>query len=396
MLNIGENQPDLKSAKSSSERNRILFVDDEQNVLDGIRRQLRRQFNIDVALGAEEGLRRLELDSSYAVVVSDMRMPGMDGIHFLNRVKQISPNIIRMMLTGNSDQQTASDAVNKGSIFRFMNKPCSVETLVSNLEAAFRQFELINAEKELLEKTLKGSIEVLVDILALTNPEAFSRAERIKYYVSNSVQKMGRDDVWKFEVASMLSQIGYVTIPPDIMEKSFAGEELTPAEQAMIAGHSNVASQMIDKIPRLEEIGQMIALKDSVGSEDAAENAVILGAQLLRAVIEFDQLLLRGARPYQALHQMRESTTPFSTAIMKLLEDIQPPVIEKTVKRILISNLRVGMTLAEDIRSTSHALIVSKGQVVSALMHRRLENFRQQNAISDTIRVYEARQMFIG
>ena len=372
----------------------ILFVDDEQNVLDGIRRQLRKQFDIDTALGAQEGLQRLNNGLSYAVVVSDMRMPGMDGVEFLNRVEQASPNTVRMMLTGNSDQQTAIDAVNKGNIFRFMNKPCSVETLVVNLEAAIRQYELINAEKELLEKTLKGSIEALVDILALTNPLAFSRAERIKYYTTHSAQILNLSDRWKFEVAAMLSQIGYVTIPTDIMEKSLAGEELTEEEQTMIAGHSKDACQMINKIPRLEDISKMIALKDSIDDQEPAGDAVILGGQLLRTAIDFDKLISRGARPYQALHAMQESAVPYSSSIMKSFEDIHPPSLEKTICCIQICDLRIGMVLAEDIRSNSNAMIVSKGQVVSGLMHRRLENFLQQKAIDNKVRIYEERQVF--
>lgn len=373
---------------------KILFVDDEQNVLDGIRRQLRRQFDVETALGPEEGLKRLDDGESYAVIVSDMRMPNMDGTTFLSLVGQRSPTTVRMMLTGNSDQQTAIDAVNKGNIFRFMNKPCSLEVMTANLTAALRQFELVSAEKELLEKTLKGSIEVLVDILALTNPVAFSRAERIKYYISQCVQLLGRHDAWKFEVAAMLSQIGYVTVPTEIMEKSFAGEDLTKVEQDMIAAHAKEAYQLIDKIPRLEEIGNMIAIKDSVSKEDGGGDAVVLGGQLLRAIIEFDKLLLRGARPYQALHAMQQGANPFNCDILKLLENIQPPEIEETVSCIMIEELRIGMTLAEDIRSSNNALIVSKGQVVSGLMQRRLENFLQQKAISSKVRVYEERQVF--
>ncbi|MDF7808019.1 response regulator [Pontiellaceae bacterium B12219] len=375
-------------------KNRILFVDDEQNVLDGIRRQLRRQFNIDTALGPDEGLSYFEEGRSYAVVVSDMRMPNMDGISFLNRVRRISPSTVRMMLTGNADQKTASDAVNKGNIFRFMNKPCPTETMAMHLNDALLQFELVNAEKELLENTLKGSVEVLVDILSLTNPVAFSRAERIKYYMSQCVQALGRHDCWKFEVAAMFSQMGYVTIPTDIMEKSFAGMELTDAESAMIAEHAKDTYRMIDKIPRLEDVGKMIEVMDSGACGEYEEDAVALGGQLLRTIIEFDKRMLQGARPYQALHAMRQSTVPFNERLLKLLEEVQPPQIEKTVKCILIEDLHVGMVLAEDIRSNSNTLIVSKGQSVNGLMQRRLANFLQQKTIGNKVRVYEERQVF--
>ncbi|MDZ8117275.1 HD domain-containing phosphohydrolase [Pontiella agarivorans] len=375
-------------------KNQILFVDDEQNVLDGIRRQLRRQFEIDTALGPDEGLRYIEEGKSYAVVVSDMRMPGMDGISFLNRVAQLSPFTVRMMLTGNADQKTASDAVNKGNIFRFMNKPCPTETMSMHLKDALLQFELVHAEKELLEKTLKGSIEVLVEILALTNPVAFSRAERIKYYMSQCVLALGRHDLWKFEVAAMFSQMGYVTIPTDIMEKSFAGMELTDTESAMITEHAKDTHRMIDKIPRLEDVGKMIEVMDSDDCGECEGDVVALGGQLLRTIIEFDRLMLQGARPYQALHTMRQGAVPFNERLLKLLEEVQPPQIEKTVKCIHVQDLHIGMVLAEDIRNTSNTLIVSKGQSVNGLMQRHLGNFLRQKTIGEKIRVYEERQVF--
>ncbi len=374
--------------------NSILFVDDEQNVLDGIRRQLRKQFNVDTALGPEEGLKRISNEVDYAIVVSDMRMPGMDGIAFLNRVEQAQPNTIRMMLTGNADQQTAIDAVNKGNIFRFLNKPCPLDRMVFNLEAGIRQYELVNAEKELLEKTLKGSIEALVDILALTNPTAFSRAERIRYYASQSIEVLQLHNAWKFEVAAMLSQIGYVTIPTEILEKSLAGEILTDEEHNMLANHAQEACQMIEKIPRLEEVSQMIALKSEIDDRNANGDPIILGAQLLRVVTAFDKLLSRGARTYQALTTMKESSVPYNSDMLNSLEHVQPPSLEKTICSIPISELRTGLVLAEDIRTGNNALIVSKGQIVSSLMRSRLENFLQQNAIGNKVRVYEERQVF--
>ncbi|MDH3748454.1 MAG: response regulator [Gammaproteobacteria bacterium] len=104
--------------------NKILFVDDEPNVLQSIRRSLRKQFDLDTAEGGEEALRMLKANGTYAVIVSDMRMPGMNGVELLSQARKDSPDTVRMMLTGNADQQTAVDAVNHGDIFRFLNKPC--------------------------------------------------------------------------------------------------------------------------------------------------------------------------------------------------------------------------------------------------------------------------------
>jgi len=102
---------------------KILLVDDDCNILDAYRRSLSREFLMETAVGGEQALKLLAQDDPFAVVVSDMRMPGMDGIQLLNTIKSQSPDTIRVMLTGNADMDTAIKAINEGSIFRFLNKP---------------------------------------------------------------------------------------------------------------------------------------------------------------------------------------------------------------------------------------------------------------------------------
>lgn len=120
---------------------RILLVDDEPGLLSGLRRRLRGQYAVDVAGSGMEALARVREQGPYAVVVSDMRMPGMDGAELLEQVARHAPDTVRIMLTGNSDQQTAVDAVNRGRVFRFLNKPCPPGALELALDeglAAYR------------------------------------------------------------------------------------------------------------------------------------------------------------------------------------------------------------------------------------------------------------------
>ena len=94
---------------------KILLVDDETSILDGYRRSLSRQFPMETALGGEQALKLAAENGPYAVVVSDMRMPGMDGVQLLSKIKALSPDTIRVMLTGNADMDTAVNAINEGS-----------------------------------------------------------------------------------------------------------------------------------------------------------------------------------------------------------------------------------------------------------------------------------------
>jgi DNA-binding NtrC family response regulator len=135
---------------------KILFVDDEVQVLEGFQRLLHNTFQIETAAGAAEALKKLRKSKEYAVVVCDMRMPDMDGVHLLQKLKVDFPDVVRIMLTGNSDQQTAVEAVNEGNIFRFLNKPCGKDALVKALSAALIHYKIANNKEDLLDKARYG------------------------------------------------------------------------------------------------------------------------------------------------------------------------------------------------------------------------------------------------
>ncbi len=372
---------------------KVLCVDDEQRVLDAYKRTLRKVFDIETELGGQQGLEAISERGPYAVVVSDMRMPGMDGIQFLSKVHELAPDTVRMMLTGMPDQQTAINAVNEGNIFRFLTKPCSPETLAKALAAGSRQYALITAEKELLENTLKGSIKVLIDILSLTNPAAFSRCMRIKHYVVQIVDALQLTDTWQYEVAAMLSQIGYVTVPSETLERVIAGEKLSESEQGMVNSHPEVAGNLIANIPRLEVIAEMIVhqdcsfdkVKDSEGLKD---DPAIIGARILKTAIDFDTLLSGGATPGSAIKALRRRLRKYDPSILGVLGRVKVPTFEKAIKSRKVTELVNGLVLAEHVRTKTGMLVVTSGQEITDVVRRRLENFSLQGNIEETVRVY--------
>ena len=118
---------------------KILFVDDDINVLNGFKRTYRKKYDVTIATSGEEGLRLIkEAKEEFAVIISDMKMPEMNGIEFLTEVKRLVPDSIRIMLTGNVDLSTAIHAVKEGNIYRFLTKPCKQEILISTIEAAVK------------------------------------------------------------------------------------------------------------------------------------------------------------------------------------------------------------------------------------------------------------------
>ena len=162
---------------------RVLCVDDEPEILEGLRDILRRRFTVVTATSGRDALALVEEHEPFVAIVSDLTMPGMDGAHLLEAVRRVSPDTVRLLLTGTADLGIAIDAVNRGQIFRFLVKPCPLDQLVAALDAAVDQHRLVTAERVLLEETLAGSVQALVDVLGLASPKAFGRASRLKAYV---------------------------------------------------------------------------------------------------------------------------------------------------------------------------------------------------------------------
>lgn len=370
---------------------KILFVDDEQYVLDSMRRQLRRRFNIITAISGEEALRKCKEEGPFAVVVSDMRMPEMDGVELLAIIKDLYPDTTRLMLTGNSDQETATEAVNKGQIFKFLNKPCPIPVLVTSLALAVRQHKLVTVEKDVLDKTLKGLVKVLSELLSFTNPLAFSSGLRIRSLVLQVAEKMSVENLWQLEIASLMCQIGCVTLPAEIITKQYSNMELTESEQLMFASHPTIGSQMLENIPRLEGVSQIIhnQFKDygEYNSETEEDDEVGLGAQILRSVFDYDLLIYQGISHLDALRQMKERAKAHNPSVLKHLRDIPPPESFVQVANLRVKELLVGMVVEEDIFSKNETLVVPKGIEITVPVLQGIVNFSRQIGIKEPIKI---------
>ena len=372
---------------------KVLFVDDDVNVLSGLKRGVRKQFEAAFATSGHDGLVLLAETGPFAAVVSDLRMPSMDGIEFLSRVREQSPDTVRLMLSGYADVDAAILAVNEGNIFRFLTKPVQNDMLVKSLQAALELYSLITAEHELLCKTLTGSVDVLIDVLSLINPVAFSRGSRLKRYVRHITTRLQIPDAWQILLAAKLSQLGCVTLPPDTLDKVYASLPLSAEEEEMFASHPQVAHQLLVNIPRLESIADMIARqlepfnKDNSGKPPKDRDVVTLGAHILKVALDFDKLIISGATAKAAIKQLREHPDQCDPAIVNVLEDLEMVPDEMAIRSVNLRDLRTGMMLYEDIRTTAGTLLVAKGQGVNFTVLERLRHFAKTIDIVEPVRV---------
>jgi response regulator RpfG family c-di-GMP phosphodiesterase len=365
---------------SAVEKPRILLVDDEPSLLDGLRRQLRRDFTVETAVGAAKGLFALKPNEPFAVIVSDFLMPGINGAEFLAAAAKAAPTSTRMLLTGHTSLADAAVTVNQGRVFRMLLKPVDTETMTAALRDCVTQHRLVVAERELLERTLQGSVKALSDVLSLASPTAFGRASRMRRVASAILDIVDVEDRWAVELAVEMAQLGIVSLPPSVAGKLDTGAELTPAEQAMVEELPAVAEQLISPIPRMTPVAECIHYSrkgyDGSGApaDGVAGERIPFGGRLLRLVQDHDALLLQGMSPTVALATLRTGQHLYDPVLLEAFAATAAATAE-AIRGVMLADLQSGMVLAAAVRSRSDVLLVNAGQEVTVGLITRLRNF---------------------
>jgi sigma-B regulation protein RsbU (phosphoserine phosphatase) len=150
----------LASGGVGAGASRVLLVDDEPKVLSALRRLLRREAFEVVATGSPEEALRLLREGAYAVVLADQRMPGMEGTRLLERAREVSPDTVRVMLTGHVDMRAAVEAINRGAVYRFVTKPWNDEELRQIVRQGVSQHALRMENRRLQELTERQNVEL--------------------------------------------------------------------------------------------------------------------------------------------------------------------------------------------------------------------------------------------
>lgn len=138
----------------SSESINVLYVDDEENNLNSFKASLRRNFNIHLAINAEAGIQILQQNEIH-VLITDQRMPGTLGTELLARVVREFPDPVRILLTGFSDIEAIKDAINRGQIYHYLQKPWNEDDLRETIHSAFEVYKLRKEQRELSENLMQ-------------------------------------------------------------------------------------------------------------------------------------------------------------------------------------------------------------------------------------------------
>ena len=371
----------------------ILLVDDEQAILDGLRRQLRKKFTVHTALSGAAGLELLATEP-VTVVVSDMRMPEMDGATFLSKVRAQHPDVVRILLTGQADTQSAIAAVNEGNIYRFLTKPCPPDVILDELTSAVELNRLVTAEKELLATTLRRTVDALAATLSLAQPVAFARALRVSTTATEVAEALELDEPWEVHITAQLALLGAVALPATVHAKLDAGRPLDEDERAMVERVPQLSRDLVTTIPRLEDVAEAIGWQtarfDGAGSRLGVPvgEQLPLASRILKVALDFDRGMSQQRSVQRTIATLRADAGAYDPAVLDALSRAHDDIGSTLTPRdVTVDELVPGMVVFDDVVTDTGLLLVGRGMEVTSSLVQRLENFSDQGRIGTTVRV---------
>jgi CheY-like chemotaxis protein len=361
----------------------VLLVDDERLITVALAAGLRRRFDVLTATSGREALDLLSTGPEVAVVVSDMRMPAMSGAQLLGEVRRGWPRTVRMLLTGFTDLDAAMAAVNEGNIFRFLTKPCPPPLFLSAVEAGLAQHRLLNAERDLLEQTLKGAVDALSEVLELSNPAAFSAGRRIRTLAVAMAGELGlKSELWVLELAALLGRLGALTLTPETLLRELAGAPLSEDERASVARVPEVTHRLLAHVPRLEPVTEVLRLAEE-GPSDS------LLANVLRVATDYHRASARGLVFAEAFALLDHDKRCDRRALDALSRVQGLARRSSRVTEVGVFALQPGMVLADDVHAASGGLLLVKGHLLTDNVLERLHNCARGAGVREPVRIWE-------
>lgn len=364
----------------SVEAGRILIIDDDLNILHGYRRMLGRRYEVEIAEGPREGLQKALSGQEYAVIICDLHMPKIDGLSLMAKVRDLSPHTVRIILTGSLDNSNALAAMNDGTIFRYLTKPCRLEVLSRCIDEGLAFHRQGRMSERLRSKTLVGLALLMADLFSVQEPVLAGSAPRIHALVRQLAHRLALPDVWEFEVAAALCKIGLVSLPPALKTCLTQGLELSSAQSDLVANSPQRAAGYLEPLTELEEVAKMLAgaarpSPQAAGTCMLAAPRWLIGAQLIKLANDYEQQRASQPNAAAAVQVLRQRASEYFPEMLECLAGL---VTEECKSKTTLSldKLQPGMVLAEDLVSHRGQVLIARGQTMtpatlSFLGHRR-------------------------
>ena len=357
---------------------KVLFVDDQSEVLEELKVSVSEVCDPYGATTAEEGLKVFKDEGPFTVVVSDQILPGLDGSDFLAKVIRRDPHVSTMLLTGHANYTDAMTAVNKGHVFRLLEKPYSPVALREAIVAGVRQRQLMESERVLLHETLVGAVNALTDTLATVKPRFFGRAKRVKRLAGEIARYLEFPHPWQVETAAVFSQMASITLPEEEAENVFLRKRLRPQIIALVDKFPEVIDHLLGHIPRLEEVREILdcLMGNPLPYQKPGKEEIYQAFEILDAALEYDYLEVEGHDSEVILGTLKAGNKEFNGEVIKAITNLQKKSkVRYLINELPLDDLRVGMRLAEDLSLDTAMLVAPKGTDITRHFLQVLHNY---------------------
>ena len=317
---------------------RILIVDDEEDNLALLNRTLRSKYIVTKAQSAIEALEILK-SQEFDCILSDHKMPLMDGVEFLKRVYDIYPRTMRLLVTAYSDVKILIDAINYAKIYRYIKKPYSPDELLMIVENALETYQLKIDNENLiqdLKELFSGTVKAIIESLDAKDSYTLGRSRRVAFYALKIVNKMSLTpaEASQIELAGLLHDIGMIGVTEEILNKS---QKLTDEEFEKVKMHVQYSVKILEDIKQLYEITEIIKYHheyyNGCGYPYGLKGEEIpLGSRIIAIADAYDSMVSNRAyrnslTPEQAIEIMRQGAgKQFDPNLLQIFIDILPDI----------------------------------------------------------------------
>ena len=379
----------------------ILVVDDVPENLQLLFRMLKE--NGYKARPVASG--RLALDAARQtppdLILLDINMPEMNGYDVCAEIKadELLKDIPVIFISALHESMDKVKAFGMGGV-DYITKPFQAEEVEARVKTHLELYRQKQVERDLLDKTLHGSVKLLTEILAATDPISFGRARKMRDAMAPLAAALALGSAWEYELAAMLSSIGAVTIPPTVMRRVHQGQLLNEVEGPLVARIPEIGHELLSNIPRLESVAAMVLYqnKDFDGAgfpkDSISGKEIPFGGRLLRILtdlVDFQERLGSQAAAFSKMQRLagRYDHELFS-AITACLEAKGSPTAAPVLtehKEVAVGQLKPGDIIHFDVMATSGAMIVPAGTVISPMLLRKLQNFAEVGGIAEPVKI---------
>ena len=382
---------------------KILFIDNDNVFLEKLKKQFLEQYTVSIATCGADALKIITQEDPFAAITSCMALRDTNGIKLFQAIKKISPDSVRLMLTNNTEQKTAIDAINIGHVHNFLRKNTPPEILAkvisSDIAANAPNNSDEDSEKNLLESTLSGSIKLLMDMMSMVSPDVFGQTMAILDTAKVLAKEMHIEDTWNLEMAAMLCHLGSVTLPPDTLSKIGSEELASDSEKEMIRRLPEVSKNLISNIPRLNDVAEIVYYHqkhfngEGFPTDDKAGDNLPIESRILKVLCDLQLMTATGVDlddvigELTPLQNIQYDPDVFKMAAVSLCsadyaQDSAAPI------NVTLKNLRDGQVLASNIETVDGRLLFATGFKLTSTIIERVLNYHRINKIKEPIIVF--------